>query len=159
MSVPAAEMSTALVRGVLLPLQQEQYLLLPNTSLSEVVGYRSPETAPEGAPEWLLGNLRWRQFQVPLVSFDLLLDPSRREIGQRARIAICNSVAGNPRRPYLAILLRTVPRLARVSADTIAPLDESDLPPLLARHLRVGDQEAWIPDLDALEAELDRIAD
>lgn len=146
------------LRGVLLPLQAEQQLLLPNTSLSEVVGYRMPEQRPDDAPDWLLGTLLWRQFQVPLVSYDLLLDPARREIGQRARIAICNSIAGNPQRPYLAILLRTIPRLARISEETLVPLDQpGESPPMLARHVRIGDQQAWIPDLDALEAELERI--
>lgn len=156
MSTPTGD-SGPEVRGVLLPLQNGQ-LLLPNTSLSEVVGYRMPERRPDDAPAWLLGTLLWRQFQVPLISFDLLLDGRQREIGQRARIAICNSIGGKPGRPYIAILLRTIPRLARITEQTIAALEESgELPPMIARHVRIGDQEAYIPDLDGLEAELDRI--
>lgn len=147
------------VRGVLLPLQAGQ-LLLPNTSISEVVGYRQPDSHPQNAPEWLLGNMSWRQFQVPLINFDLLLDKRQREIGQRARIAICNSISGLVQRPYIAILLRTIPRLAKVTEATIAPVDETGEPlPMIARHVSINGQEAWIPDLDALETELSRILD
>ena len=145
------------IRGVLLPLQAGQ-LLLPNTSISEVVGYRQPDSRPEDAPEWLLGNMSWRQFQVPLINFDLLLDERQREIGNRARIAICNSVGGLAERPYIAILLRTIPRLARVTEETIAPLGGESIP-MIARHVSISGQEAWIPDLDALESELSRILD
>ena len=53
------------VRGVLLPLQSGQ-LLLPNISVSEVVGYGEPEEVPKGAPDWLHGVMSWRHYQVPL---------------------------------------------------------------------------------------------
>ena len=143
------------VRGVLLATQSGQ-LLLPNASVSEVVGYRDPGGAPEGAPAWLLGVMQWHQATVPLVSFDTLLGLPGGDVSHRARIAICNTLGGNPERPYIGILLRTIPHLIRVIEELIAPLGEpGDMGPMVLRQVRISGQEAWIPDLDALEQAVD----
>jgi chemosensory pili system protein ChpC len=145
------------VRGVLLPLRFGQ-LLLPNASVSEVIGYRDPEPPPEHAPEWLLGIMSWRQYPIPLVSFDSLLGHSDTSIGARARIAICNTLNPNPERPLIGILLRSIPHLVRVIEPLITPADDTgEAVEMMARKVRISGQEAWIPDLDALEKALDEI--
>jgi len=133
------------VRGVLLPLHSGQ-LLLPNVSISEV--------------DWLLGILTWRQFTVPLISFDNRLGYRQWELGHRARIAICNTITGRAGRHYIGILLRSIPHLVRVTEEAIEPLGEVlNGNVTLARQVKIGDQEAWIPDLDNLEEDLVRILD
>ncbi len=147
------------VRGVLLPLQSGQ-LLLPNISVSEVVGYGDPEEVPKGAPDWLLGVMSWRHYRVPLIAFDSLLGMPEKEIGHRARIALCNTINSASVLPYTGFLLRTIPRLVRVTEESIVPLDEQEEPrPMVSRHLMINDQEAWIPNLDALEQALVEILD
>jgi chemosensory pili system protein ChpC len=140
------------VRGVLLPLQSGQ-LLLPHMMLSEVIGYRAPRNNPEGAPEWLLGVIEWRRVPVPLVSYEILVGGAPDvEIGQRARIAICHTLNDYSGRPYTGILLRSIPRLVRVTEELIAPIGRQDQDRgMVARQVWVGGQEAWIPDLDLLE--------
>ncbi len=81
-------------------------------------------------------------------------------LGHRARIAICNTITGRAGRHYIGILLRSIPHLVRVTEEVIEPLGEvlnGDV--TLARQVKIGDQEAWIPDLDNLEADLARILD
>ena len=147
------------IRGVLLPLRAGQ-LLLPNASVSEVIGYRDPEAPPENAPDWLLGVMSWRQYPIPLISFDNLLGLSDNSIGARARIAICNTLNGNAERPYIGILLRSIPHLVRVIEPLITPVDvPGGTGEMVARKVRISGQEAWIPDLDALERALDEILD
>lgn len=147
------------VRGVLLPLKAGQ-LLLPNASVSEVIGYRDPEPPPEDAPAWLLGIMSWRQYPIPLVSFDSLLGLSDTSIGARARIAICNTLNGNVDRPYVGILLRSIPHLVRVIEPLITPMEQpGDVDEMVARKVRISGQEAWIPDLDALESALEEVLD
>lgn len=145
------------VRGVLLPLRGGQ-LLLPNASVSEVIGYRDPEPPPDNAPDWLLGVMSWRQYPIPLVSFDSLLELSDTTVGARARIAICNTLNGNTERPYVGILLRSIPHLVRVIEPLITPMEQpGDIGEMVARKVRISGQEAWIPDLDALEQALEKI--
>lgn len=138
------------VRAVLLPLQGGQ-LLLPNATVSEVVGFRDPAPIDNNEAEWLLGTFEWRQKKVPVIAFETLLSLPREESG-RARIAICNTLNGNAQCPYIGILLRSIPHLTRVTEETITPLgDDSDSSEMVVRQVKVNGQEAWIPDLDTLE--------
>ena len=138
------------VRAVLLPMQGGQ-LLLPNATVSEVVGFRDPTPVEGNEADWLLGSFEWRQKKVPVVAFETLLSLPREESG-RARIAICNTLNGNARCPYIGILLRSIPHLTRVTEETITSLGApSDSGQMVLQQVRVNGQEAWIPDLDTLE--------
>ena len=142
---------------MLLPLQAGQ-LLLPHMTLSEVIGYRSPQSHPDNAPEWLLGMITWRRVPVPLVSYEILAGGAGDvEVGHRARIAICHTLNAHPQRPFTGILLRSIPRLIRVTEELIAPMERPERErEMVASQVWVGGQEAWIPDLDALEQALDQ---
>ena len=147
------------IRGVLLPLDNGQ-LLLPNASVSEVVGYIAPDSVEGDMPEWLLGTVAWRQQTVPLVSFELLTGGQHSEIGHRARIAICNTLNGNTERPFLGVLLRSIPHLVRVTEESVFPMEESgEMGDVVQRQVMVNGQEAWIPNLDALEKAVNEALD
>jgi chemosensory pili system protein ChpC len=139
------------IRGVLLPLQGAQ-LLLPNAAVLEVDGFQEPEPLAGDKPDWLLGMFNWRQQKVPLVSFEQLVGVPVSERGVRARIAVCNTLGGNLDCPYLAIVLESLPHLVRVSEGVIFPLEEQrKLGGVVASQVLINREEAWIPDLNALE--------
>ena len=56
-----------IIRGVLIQVAEAR-LLLPNATIAEVLSYAAPEPL-ENAPDWLLGRIRWRGWQLPLMSF------------------------------------------------------------------------------------------
>src|SRR3546814_647719 len=62
------------IRGVLIQVGGAR-LLLPNATISEVLSYADPEPV-EHAPEWLLGRIRGRGWQMPLCSFSILAGPA-----------------------------------------------------------------------------------
>jgi chemosensory pili system protein ChpC len=138
------------LRGVLLPLRGAQ-LLLPSASISEIVGYHQP-TSVADAPQWLLGLFPWHQQKVPLIEFETLVGKGSEEIGHGARVAICKTLGGNPERPFLGIVLSSMPQLVRVTEEVIAPLsEEEELGSAVLRQVIVNNRAAWIPDLNALE--------
>ena len=144
-----APVSTEDLRGVLLPLNGTQ-LLLPNVTVSEVIGYRDPSPVAN-APGWMMGSLTWRQRKVPVITFEYFVLKEAAEPGYRSRIALCHNLAGNPEVPYIGILCNSIPKLARVNTDTI---DESMLqeflPEMTLKHLTDKGEDAWIPDIEAL---------
>ena len=153
----SSEKKKAEVRGVLLPLHAGQ-LLIPNLLMPEVIGYREPDEIPRGSPDWLLGVVVWRYFSVPLVSFDALLGAPDLEVGHRARIALCKTISDATKRPYTAILIQSIPRLVSVTEKSIVAIpDDKEHSSLLAHHVNINDQEAWIPNLDKLEQSLEEI--
>ena len=139
------------IRGLLLPLG-ERNLLLPNVAVAELVGFQEPESEPDDR-DWLLGSIQWRGRRIPVVSFTAALGgDALPEQAQRMRIAVLNTLRGNPELPYIGLLTLGISRLARVSADNLAPDPTGEVDSeLVLESITVGEQPAWIPDLDRLE--------
>jgi chemosensory pili system protein ChpC len=143
------------IRSVLIPLQQGQ-LLLPNALVAEVVGFQPPEPLAD-APDWLLGQVEWRQQRVPLVSFERVMGLPAEAAGggRRARLAICYALGGNPRLPYIALLAHSIPRLVKVSEENVAAATElQELGPEVLRQVEINGEPALIPDMDYVEAQV-----
>lgn len=137
------------LRGVLLPLQHTQ-ILLPNVTVSEVIGYRETDLVAN-APDWLLGSINWRQRKVPVVAFDYFLSKAVSAPGYRARIALCHNLRGNPKLPFIGMLCSSIPRLARVNSETLRDDDQAGkLPHMTLSHAYYLDEEVWVPDLEAI---------
>ena len=142
------------IRAVLIPLQSGS-LLLPNATVAEVVGYRPPETV-DGGPDWLLGEIEWRQSRIPVVAFERTLGDEPGDAGHRARIVVCNTLNGNPDQPHIGILAQSIPRLVRVLEAGLEVRESgTDSSAPVLRVVSVNGQPAWIPDLDLLELMLE----
>ncbi len=138
------------IRGVLLPLREAQ-LLLPNASVSEVVSFTELTMIPD-MPNWFLGILPWRQREVPVISFEELVEVPSEEPNPGSKIAICNTLGGNPRRPFIGLMLSSMPKLVRVTQGVVSPQDnEHDLGTAVKRQVIINGEEAWIPDMNSVE--------
>lgn len=148
-----AQKAATEIRAVLIPLRSGS-LLLPNATVAEVVGYRPPDPV-EGGPDWLLGEVEWRQNRIPVVAFERTLGGESGDAGHRARIVVCNTLNGNADRPHIGILAQSIPRLVRVLEAGLEVREaEIDGAPVL-RGVSVNGEAAWIPDLDLLELMVD----
>lgn len=138
------------IRGVLLPLHEAQ-LLLPNASVSEVVGLEELKAVSD-VPEWFLGIQEWRGQEIPVISFEKLLGLPVAEPGVRTRVAVCNTLGGNKDCPFIGLLLASTPRLVRISEDVVAlQSDEMDLGEAVKLQVTINDENAWIPDMNSVE--------
>lgn len=140
------------IATLLIPLEQKQ-LLLPNVAVAEIVPYSQPESV-DGAPNWLLGKLLWRNVSVPMVCLELLNGESAPTQLGSGRIAIFNGLNDSSRLPFVAVLIRGVPRQMRVVSDELALLNEVIAGPVEAAVVSVAGERASIPDLDYVEAEI-----
>ncbi len=139
------------VRSLLIPMMREQ-ILLPNASLAEIVAF-SEAGVIENSPEWLLGMFPWRGLDVPLISFEALQGGQPAETGKRSRIAIFNTLSGNPDLPFFAVVVQGIPHLlmANQSVVTAVAEDTDDQEAVLA-HVLIEAEPAIIPDLDRIES-------
>lgn len=143
---------SAEIRGVLIQVEDAR-LLLPNATISEVLTFASPEPV-EGAPGWILGRIRWRGWQLPLVSFSRLAGLAEEEGELGSKVVVLKSLGGDPRAPFFALLTRGFPRLVTVSRERLV-LDadeQSGLPEVVDAKVTLNEDEAWIPDLAKIEA-------
>lgn len=138
------------IRGVMLPVTGGR-LLVPNTTMAEVITYAHPSPIA-GAPPWLLGRLAWRGWGLPVLAFSALAGTADNESTENTRVAILKALNGHPRLPYFGVLTQGFPRLTLISEDMLVPDADAGLLPIGVREqVSVHDEPAWIPDLAAVE--------
>lgn len=138
------------MRGVLVSLQGGK-ILLPNTTVSEIITYATPE-AVEGKPAWYLGAIRWKGYRLPLVSFSTMVGWQQSETLAGAKIAILKALSGETKMPYFAILTQGFPRLLNITSDQILDDPENSSDYYFSAYY--NDDSISVPNLEAVEKEI-----
>lgn len=142
-----------IIRGVLIQVAGTR-LLLPNAAIAEVLSYAPPDPVP-GAPDWLLGRIRWRGWGIPLVAFSRFAEIAEEQGGLGSKVIVLKALGGDSRHPYFAVLTQGFPRLVTVTDTTLTRLDEGEeLPDGVLSRVRLNEDEAMVPDLLGLEESL-----
>ena len=141
------------IRSLWIPLRNMN-LLLPNVAVAEIGSYRKPARV-EGAPEWLLGSVRWRGQDVPVISLESLCGMSMSSNPVFSRLMIVNSVRPDSTISNYAIVTAGLPGLIQFGADTAADCHASEQPALRC-VVQIGNEQAVIPDLDYLQSLLEQ---
>lgn len=136
--------------GLLLTLT-DRLLLLPNTAIAELVNYRAVQPVPH-APNWLLGQVAWRDLTLPLLSFETASSDIPVQTAD-ARMVIVNAIGGRPELPFYALLIQALPRSLRIE-PSLPRLAKELLQPLELAAVSVEGELAKIPDLIAVEQKL-----
>ncbi len=136
------------IRCMQLPLMNMQ-LLLPNSSVAEIIGYTEPETADQGEG-WYDGRISWRGVMVPVVSVEKMCQSESVASGPRSRIAIVYNLNGDEDLPYFGIILQDIPRAYLAENDRMLEgFSELDCEYLSTRADAML-ENLFIPDLDAI---------
>ena len=139
------------IRGVMIQVAGGR-LLLPNATIAEVMSYADPEPI-EDTPDWLLGRIRWRGWQLPLIAFARLSGIAEEQGGLGSKVIVLKALGGDPKFPYFALLTQGFPRLVTVSRDTLitdTSIDEA-LPEGVQARVLLNENEALLPDLGHIE--------
>ena len=138
------------VRGVLIEVSGAN-LLLPNATMAEVLSFTEPDRI-ENTPDWLLGTIRWRGWQVPLISFSRYAGIGEEKGRLGNRILILKTLNNDKRHPYISILTQGFPRLVTVSEKNISVDSHTDVQALkgVSASVVLNDDQALIPDVDEL---------
>jgi len=138
------------IRGVVIQLAGAR-LLLPNAAIAEVLSYAPPEPVA-GAPDWLLGRMRWRGWQLPLISFSRLAGLAAEQGGLGSKVLVFKALGGDAKAPYFAILTQGFPRLVTVSREGLKVDDDgAELPLAVLARVMLNQDDALVPDLVAIE--------
>ena len=137
------------IRGVLISVNQGR-LLLPNASVAEVITFSEPEPV-ENAPDWMLGQIRWRGWRLPLLSFSRFAGWADEDGQIGAKVVVLKALGGNPKLPYFAVLSQGFPRLVTVPQSALAESNQRDLPVGIHSMVSLNDDAAAVPDLLGLE--------
>ena len=139
------------IRGVLIQVAGAR-LLLPNATIAEVLSYADPDPVAD-APDWLLGRIRWRGWQLPLVAFARLTGIAEEQGGLGSKVVVLKALGGDSKAPYFAILTQGFPRLVTVAEASLVTeeTERSLLPTGVLARVTLNEDEALVPDLAQLE--------
>jgi chemosensory pili system protein ChpC len=143
--------SAPIIRGVLIQIADAK-LLLPNATIAEVLSYADPDPVSD-APDWLLGRIRWRGWQLPLVAFSRFAGIANDEHGGLgSKVIVLKALGGDPKRPFFAVLTQGFPRLVTVTASALESDAHGDsVPEGVLAKVRLNEDDALVPDLAILE--------
>ena len=137
------------LKTILAPLN-EGYVLLPNSVVGEILNFTSPEPFKQG-PAWLLGEIAWRGWQVPVVNYERLIkDSGITTITSKSRILIVKTLGESTQVNYIGLLIQGLPRLKKVSAETLQEIEAEELPETVFSKVSIDNLQAFIPELGDL---------
>ncbi len=139
------------IRCLSLPLENCE-LLVPGTLVAEVVPYLSHTPARQDAV-WMLGRIPWRGVALPLVSYEVAAGLSEKPVIGR-RIAVFNTVGGNPALPFYAIFIRAVPHLVPMDRESLAEYPSSEKSSLIRNRVEYSGKQLVVPNIDQVEAKI-----
>lgn len=150
-------MSKEQLYAVLMALNDET-LILPNAAVIEVVAREALAPPPDGAPAWLLGECQWNNRRVPVVSVEGLNGAPPAEMSRRARVVVLHSLGTHLPSGLLAVVAQGYPHLVTLNRTAVksTPVKDTDRRDLVLSRVRIASQEAMIPDLGTIEAEIAR---
>ena len=143
------------IRSLWIPLRGMN-LLLPNKAVAEISSYRVPEPLPDvdDKPDWMLGTVKWQDEDIAVISLEALCGIRVPSNPVFSRLMVVNSVRQDSRVKTYAIVTAGLPGLIQFGYDT--PDEYSDFEEEgLHCMVRIGNEEAIIPDLDHLQGMLE----
>ncbi|NND45586.1 MAG: hypothetical protein HKN58_09700 [Xanthomonadales bacterium] len=147
---------TSQIRALLAPIENG-LVMVPGSVVAEVIELSDMREMAD-APDWVVGEVDWQDWRVPVVSYALLGGTADGgEVSAKDRVLVIKSLAEAAGTPYIGILISGVPRLASVAAAALTEPDPAADFPCVFRCVTFEDQRVIIPDLDALVAEVDPV--
>lgn len=132
-------------------------ILLPGRVIAEVVNYVAPETYTD-SPAWLLGEMRWSGWQVPMVNLALLAGTTDDErVPDRCRILVSRTLSEATSVVHIGFVINGLPRIKTVTTGNLVeqktPGDaDAEIASGVFSEVSIDEHPAVIPDLDALAA-------
>lgn len=140
--------SEDVIRCMLLPLA-EDWMLLPNVTVAEIIAFVEPETKSENNN--IIGVIDWRGASVPIISFEKSCGLALKDNNIRDRIAILYHPDGDVDQPYMGVKLTDIPKSYRAKIKGLVEeeinIERSEL---IANQLSDDGMRIFIPNLDAM---------
>lgn len=131
-------------------------ILLPGSMIAEVINFSEPEAFP-ASPDWLLGEIRWNGWQIPVVNFALLAGLTSDDVvPERARVLVVKTLSLSASILHIGMIIEGLPRLKSVTPANLVETKVQAADGVFS-HVQVEDQDAVIPDLDALALSIEKL--
>lgn len=150
-------MSKSEIRTIMAALTKG-HVLLPSSAVGEVAAFTEPEPFKQG-PDWLLGELAWHGWQVPVIDYLRLIDDQAGDaVTRKSRILIIKTLGESTQVNYIGLVIQGLPKLKTVTAETLVEKQGKNLPKALFSNVSIDDMPAMIPELGYLTSIVEQAA-
>jgi chemosensory pili system protein ChpC len=142
------------LRCLLIPVVDSE-ILLPNTVVAEITVIGDTNKIGN-LPEWIIDYFTWRGIDIPLISFNKLLD---RDVDSGNRVAVINTLDKEAKYKFIGVSISGIPRTININPEMVEYSSgnvESNDSPVLAT-LILEDKEVIVPDLEYLHKRLEQL--
>jgi len=145
------------IRTIMAPLT-EGHVLLPNSAVAEVLEFTPPDPIKQ-APAWLLGELAWHGWQVPVISYEQLISDEKINVfTSKARILIIKTLGESTQVVYIGLIIQGLPKLKKVTPKSLLEENNDELPETIFSNVKIDDLHAMIPELGKLTSIVEQAA-
>jgi len=151
---------TQAIKCVILTLRKEN-VIVPNSLVAEIISVKEIK-GMDDAPDWFLGNMKWRGTDVPLLSFEASGGEKISKVNLNTQAVVLYAVSDTGETgetPYLGLVMSGVPHISdftrkQIKKDTDA-LEEH---PMVAQKVRINGASVSILDVDAMVTMVEELA-
>ncbi len=150
-----------LIKCVILTLRKEN-VIVPNALVAEITSVREV-VEKKNAPDWFLGNMKWRDAEIPLLSFEASGGEKIARVNLNTQAVVLYSVGTSgvsSENPYLALVMSGVPHVSRFTREQIKTdiNEQEEAHPMVAQKVRINGARVSILDVDAMVAMVEALA-
>ena len=136
---------------MLLPLSSND-VLLPKSIVKEVV-YKPTVNTYDDEDDWLIGDIEWNDYIIPVVSFERICNQPRATKSNHIRAVICHVIDNAESFPLYAIEVQSIPRPLILDSRALYTHEGmmSKYSELISYYVKIGSKELAIPNFQKLE--------
>lgn len=143
------EQQAQFVHCMLIPLHRH-YLLLPNSSIAEVIP-RTGVAEPRPSAESWLSYINWQDREMPVVHLENLLTDGDDISSDGNKLCIINGINPQANIEAYAIPCSGSPQLITLNQAALRLTHDDNSSPYLHCQIKISNKVAFIPNLDQLE--------
>ncbi|PCJ32413.1 MAG: hypothetical protein COA90_03180 [Gammaproteobacteria bacterium] len=149
-----AENTTDFIPCMLVPLK-DHYLLLPNSTIAEVIPMPRVSEVSDKAEFWV-GLCKWHDLQVPVIDLESLVSNSKSDSEQAHKLCVLYGINDSVAMNVYALPCYGVPQLIHINESALTLAADEEESEFLHYQIKIGNKVAYIPNLDKIEASIEQ---
>ncbi|MFW5450991.1 MAG: chemotaxis protein CheW [Methylophagaceae bacterium] len=149
-----ADSTSNFIPCMLIPLQQH-YLLLPNTTIAEVIPMPHVEIDDSKSHYWV-GQYNWNSQQLAVIDLESLVEGNPSNSSEANKLCILYGINSEANLNAYALPCYGAPQLIHLNESALKLASNTQDSEFLHCQIQIGNKVAYLPNLDTIEMIIDQ---
>ncbi|MFT7413734.1 MAG: chemosensory pili system protein ChpC [Methylophagaceae bacterium] len=150
-----ADNATDFVPCMIIPLQHH-YLLLPNSTLAEVIPLPRIIHTDNAKPSYWIGQCDWQAQTIPIIDLESLVENKPSNTTDAGKLCVLRGINTSANISIYGLPCHGVPQLIHLTESALKLAENAIESDYVHYQIQVGNRIAYIPNLDAIETMLSK---